>query len=491
MDRVNLDMSMGKQDGKQQSMWIGATELPRSAGHRFYEKLNDLLREADFDRQVEALCAKFYEADGTGGRRSTPPGVYFRMLFIGYFEGIESERGIEWRCSDSLSLRSFLGLTFDERVPEHSTLSRIRKRLPPTVYDEVFRLVLRIVAEKGLLRGKVAGVDSTYLRADASMKAIVRRDTGEGYDEFIKKLAVEAGIEKPTAEEARRVDRSRKGKRTSNADWKSKTDEDARIARLKDGRTRLGYKAEHVVDMESGVVVAAEIHAADQGDTQTVEATLKEARANINAVRSPTIDSDDSTSGDEPSTSGSAATARATIALVGDKGYHKAELLRSLKKQGVRTYISVPKSNGQHRWGDKGGYYTARTYYANRDRSLSEKGRALMRQRGERIERTFAHACETGGHRRVRLRGKENVAKRYSIHIAAMNLGTALRHLFGSGTPREMGRGRKRLAWLIWLLGAFMVAVATKIKSVRIGLSQSAMPIFRAPVPAAYGRISA
>lgn len=456
---------MGKREGKQQSMWIGTAELPRSSGHRFYEKLNELLREADFDGKVEALCAKSYEADGTGGRRSIAPGVYFRMLFVGYFEGIESERGIEWRCSDSLSLRWFLGLLPEETVPDHSTLSRIRTRLPASVYDDVFRLVLRIVADKGLLRGKVVGVDSTYLRADASMKAIVRRDTGEGYQTFIKGLAVEEGIENPTVEDARRVDRNRKGKRTSNKDWKSKTDADARVARLKDGRTRLGYKAEHVVDMESGVVVAAEIHPADRGDTQTVEATLDEARANIQSAKSADDDDDDPSNG-EGRGAGTGSTPQPTIELVGDKGYHKAALLRTLKNKRYRTYISVPNPprSGSHRWHDKGGYYTARCYYANRDRATSDKGRALMRLRGERIERTFAHACESGGHRRVRLRGRENVAKRYSIHIAALNLGVALRHLFGVGTPKAMGDARKGLAWLTFVVRTLMVALATRIR---------------------------
>jgi hypothetical protein len=196
------------------------------------------------------------------------------MLFVGYFECIESERGLAWRCSDSLSLRDFLGLVPHESVPDHSSLSRIRTRLEGSVYEEVFQLVLGIVEKKGLLRGKVAGVDSTYLRADASMKTIIRKDTGQSYQDYLKKLCEEQGITNPTVEDCRRVDRKRKGKRTSNKDWKSKTDADARIARLKDGRTRLAYKAEHVVDMDRGAVLAAEIHAADEGDTATMQTNL-------------------------------------------------------------------------------------------------------------------------------------------------------------------------------------------------------------------------
>jgi transposase len=434
-------MSMGKREGKQEPLWIGVGEMPRSAGHRFYEKLNELLGEAGFDKKAEALCAPFYEADGTPGRSSVPPGVYFRMLFIGYFEGIESERGIAWRCSDSLSLRAFLGLLPQETVPDHSSLSRTRSRLAASVYDEVFQAVLRIVADKGLLRGKVAGIDSTYLRADASMKAIVRKDTGDSYQDYLKKLCVEQGIEKPTAEDCRRVDRKRKGKRTSNRDWQSKTDADARITKLKDGRTRLGYKAEHVVDMESGAVLAAEIHAADQGDTATMVASLEAARTNTEAAKDDNADKKDGPD-DDDGASGSSST-RPTVEVVADKGYHKAELLYELKHKNYRTYVSVPTPPKNLRWRDKGSHYTARSYYANRDRAASEKGRRLLRLRGEKIERTFAHACETGGHRRTRLRGQENVRKRYLIQIAAMNLGLVMFGLIGSGTPRQAADAQK------------------------------------------------
>jgi transposase len=347
-------MSMGKREGKQQPMWIRAGEMPRSAGHRFYGKLNELLGEAGFDRQVEALCAPLYEADGTAGRPSIAPGVYFRMLFIGYFEGIESERGIAWRCSDSLSLRAFLGLLPQESVPDHSSLSRIRGRLGAHVYDEVFRFVLRLVADKGLLRGKVAGIDSTYLRADASMKAIVRKDTGDSYQEYLKKLCVAQGLENPTVEDGRRVDRKRK-KQTSNREWESKTDADARITRLKDGRTRLGYKAEHVVDMDSGAVVAAEIHAADQGDTATMLASLELARTNIAAAKSE--DSNEPGGPDDDDDAPGSASTEPTVEVVADKGYHKAELLYELKARNYRTYVSVPKPPKNQHWRDRGSHY--------------------------------------------------------------------------------------------------------------------------------------
>ena len=477
-------MSMGKRSGKQQPLWVGTGQLPRSAGHRFYEKLNQLLGEAEFDRRVEELCAPLYGDEHAAGRRSIAPGIYFRMLLVGYFEGIESERGLEWRCRDSLSLREFLGVSLHELVPDHTTLSRTRLRLPASVYDAVFKLVLGIVEAKGLLRGKVAGVDSTFLRADASMKAIVRRDTGASYQEYLKKLAEEAGIENPTAEDGRRLDRKRKGKRTSNEEWKSKTDEDAEIARLKDGRTRLAYKAEHVVDMETGAVLAATIHTATTADTASLSTALDEARGNVESARAASTSPDDGGRDDDDEPKGPSA----VVEVVADKGYHKAELLDELKDKGYRTYIAVPAQRGTRRWHDKGGFFTARTFYANRERTRRAKGKSLLRRRGEVLERTFAHVCETGGHRRVRLRGRENVEKRYVIQVAAMNLGLVMRAALGRGTPRQAADARKGrfgaffVVWAAWM--AVVTTIAARVVTIASGLWLTA-PIRRTwgPLP--------
>jgi transposase len=428
-------MSMGRREERQAPMWVAGPALARSPGHRFYEKLNELLSEAGFDRRVEKLCAPFFEADNRAGRHSVPPGVYFRMLFVGYFEGIESERGLEWRCADSLSLRTFLGVQVHERVPDHSSLSRMRTRLDGEVYDEVFRLVLSMVESKGLLRGKVAGVDSTYLRADASMKSIVRKDTGDDYAAYLKKLCEAEGIVEPTVEDARRMDRARTGKKTSNEDWKSATDGDARIVRLKDGRTRLGYKAEHVVDLDTGAVVAAEIYSAAESDSVTLRPSLEAARENVEAARGAASDSDDDD--DAPPPASPTGEARPTIEVVADKGYHKVELLLELRRAQYRTYIPVPKQSGQRRFTDKGGMLGREAFHDNGRRVRRPKGKKLLRRRGELIERTFALACETGAHRRVRLRGRENVRKRYMAHVAALNLGLVMRTLFGYGTPRQ------------------------------------------------------
>jgi transposase len=429
-------MSMGRRQKSQSPLWIAHHELAPGPGHRFYETLNALLRDAAFDRHAEALCAPYYEAAHVPGRKSVAPGVYFRMHLVGFFEGIESERGLEWRFADSLSLRQFLGLPLTQRVPDHSTLSRTRQRLPLAVHQAVFALILGIVESKGLLKGRVLGVDSTYLRADASMKAIVRRDTRESYAEFVLRLATEAGVDAPTAEDARRLDRKRTGKKTSNREWVSRTDPEARIAKLKDGRTRLAYKPEHVVDLETGAIVAAAVHPADVADPASVEASLTQAEANLETARgnAPEAQPTDPTATDDdaPPPSGS----RPRRKVVADKGYHAATLLGRLKAQRYRTYIPERRQAGRRRWTDKGGTPTAVAFHQNRARGLRPLGKRYHRWRAERTERTFAHVCETGGARRTRLRGRANVAKRYLLQAAGANLALVMRTLYGLGTPR-------------------------------------------------------
>jgi hypothetical protein len=302
-------------------------------------------------------------------------------------------------------------------------------------------LILAIVEQKGLLRGRVTGVDSTFLRADASMKAIVRRDTKESYPQFIQRLAEESGIDHPTEEDARRFDRSRKGKKTSNKEWTSSTDGDARIAKLKDGRTRMAYKPEHAVDLETGAIVGVAVHHADRADTDTIEETLEVAQENLQGLRNHGLSGtqDDDTDGN----TSAGPTAEATTAVVTDAGYNKATLLRRLKEKGYRTYIPEPLRKGYRRWTDKGGRRTAAAFYENRARVRRNKGKALQRKRGELIERTFAHICETGGARRTRLRGRVNVSKRYLLQAGAANLGLVMRTLFGRGTPRGLAEQRR------------------------------------------------
>jgi hypothetical protein len=405
-------MAMGRRPQQRQAeLWIATTDLPRSAGHVFYDKLNGLLAEAGFDGFVEALCRPYY-ADGIG-RESIPPGTYFRMLFVGYFEGLDAQRAIAWRCGDSLSLRSYLGVPWNEATPDHSSLTVIKQRLPLVVHEQVFTFVLRVAQEKKLLRGKTVAVDATTLEANAAMRSIVRKDTGEDWNEYVKGLMAEEGIENPTDEEVRRFDKKRR-KKVSNKEWESPTDPDSRIAKMKDGRTHLAYKAEHTVDLDSEFVLAAVVHPADQADSATlVESVL---RAQINLVR--------------------AGSEQEVEEAVADKGYHKAETLAECEHFNTRTYIPEPRGR-RYNWADKPATWR-KAVVGNRRRVRGDRSKRLQKKRSERVERSFAHVCETGGGRRTWLRGLENVTKRYVVQVAGHNLGLLMRKLFGVGKPRTL-----------------------------------------------------
>ena len=426
-------MALGKRGESQQLSLLLPDSLPRSPGHPFYLALNKLLAELDFDRWLENRCEEFY-ADR--GRPGIPPGVYFRMLLVGYFEGIQSQRGIAWRCSDSLPIRSFLGLAADKQSPEHSSLTRVRKRLPLAVHEEVFQRVLTLAIEKKLLSGKLVAVDATTLEANAAMKSIVRKDTGEDYTAYLRRLAEEEGIEEPTEEELRRFDKKRKDKKTSNSEWKSETDSSSRIAKMKDGRTHLAYKAENTVDLDTDLVLSADVYHADHADTDSLSISLVSAQKNLLECGSEA----------------------AIEEVVADKGYHKAETLADLDAIGVRSYIPEPARKHRRRW--KGKPQSHRdAVYANRRRVRGDRGRRLQRRRSELVERTFAHMCETGGGRRSWLRGLTKVTKRYLILAAARNLGVILRSLFGIGTARSLQRGMGSVLDLILTAWLFVVAV--------------------------------
>ncbi len=415
-------MSMGKRSNEpqQHNMWIATQDLPRSASHPFYKRLNQILKQAGFDAFVEGLCARFYAPKM--GRPSLSPGCYFRLLMVGYFEGLDSERGIAWRAADSLSLRQFLGLQLDEAPPDHSTISRTRRLIDVETHEAVFRWILEHLAAAGLVKGQTVGIDATTLEANAALRSIVRRDTGEGYEAFLTRLAQASGIATPTREDLARIDRKRKGK-ASNDDWTHPGDPDARITKMKDGRTHLAHKAEQAVDLETGAVVAVTVQPADDGDTTTIEETATKAAENVEQA---VPDGD----GIEE--------------LVADKGYHSNEVITALTEIGVRTYISEP-NRGRRNW--EGKQAERRAVYRNRRRIHGERGRQLLRRRGEILERPFAHAYETGRLRRVHLRGRSNILKRVLIHTAALNLGLLMRLIMGVGTPRGLqGRLRPLLA---------------------------------------------
>jgi transposase len=411
-------MSMGRRHTQQESLWVASGDLPRSPGHPFYVRLNRVLDDAGFDRCVERLCERFYAP--VMGRPGLTPGRYFRLLLVGYFEGLDSERAIAWRAADSLAIRSFLGLSVDEPGPDHSTISRTRRLIDVETHREVFTWVQARLHDAGLFTGKTVAIDATTLEANAAMRSIVRRDTGETYAQFLTRLAEASGVKTPTREALARFAKRLKGKtKTSNTEWTSPSDADAKVAKMKDGRTHLAHKAEHVVDVTSGAIVAVTVQGADLGDTTSLIETLITAAEQVERVTDGTVNLGEA---------------------VADKGYYSKQTMADLAAVGVRSYIAEPA-------------YPSRTWtrlpeaqrptYANRRRIKGRRGKRLLRRRGEVAERSFAHVYGTGGMRRTHLRGHGNILKRLLIHCGGFNLAVLMRVLTGRGTPRGF-QGRRR-----------------------------------------------
>lgn len=418
-------MAMGRRKDRARTpgLWIAANELPATGGHPFYQRLNQILDAHAFDDFVEGQCAPFYAT--TRGRPSLMPGTYFRLLLIGYFEGIDSERGIAWRTADSLALRGFLGLGLDEVPPEHSTISRTRRLIDLETHRAVFTWILQLLATADLVKGKTIGIDATTLEANAALRSIVRRDSGETYPAFLTRLAQASGIATPTRADLARLDRKRP-KKGRNTEWRHPHDPDARITKMKDGRTHLAHKAEHAVDLETGAIVAVTVQGADQGDTTTIADTVTAAAEDLEAVAAVT--------------DGETAVIEEVVA---DKGYHSNQVLVDLAALDLRTYIAEP-DRGRRRWVNKAAARDA--VHANRRRIRRVRGRGLQRRRSERLERPNAHLYETGGMRRTHLRGHTNILKRLLVHSGGFNLGLLMRTLVGVGTPRGL---QGRLAVLI------------------------------------------
>jgi len=433
-------MAMGtrKKRERQEALWYGG-ELPAAPGHPFYSRLNKVLDEAGFDCFCEDSCGGFYHAKL--GRPSLPPGLYFRIMMIGFFEGIDSERGIAWRLADSLTLRQFLSTGLDEMTPDHVTISRTRRLIDGETHQRIFTWVLQRLAQAGLIQGKTIGVDSTTLEANAAMKSIVRRDTGESYTEYLKRLAEAEGVHAEDAAALRRMDRKR-AKKMSNEVWENPNDPEAEITRLKDGRTALAFKAENAVDMETGAIVAVTTHGGAAADTATVEMTVVEAGvavAGLTAEQTPEGEYQVHANGVEE--------------VVADKGYHSNEVVRTFAELGLRTYIAEPE-RGERNWEDKAAEKEA--VYANRRRIRGERGKRLQTQRGERIERNFAHQFDTGGMDRLYVRGMVNVHKKLLLQAAACNLALLLRSYYGAGKPRA---AHDRIVEAIFAILVFMRTV--------------------------------
>ena len=415
-------MALGKRKPVQQPLFVSISDLNVRC-HPFYEAVNKVLDAHHFDTFVEDRCAKFYDDGGRGGRPGLAPGIYFRCLMVGYFEGIDSERGIDWRCNDSHSLKLFLGIPCDKPAPDHSTISRTRRLIDLETHQQVFQEVLKMLANHDLIQGKTVGIDSTTLEANAAMRSIVRRDTGEGYQQFLERLAKESGIATPTREDLVKLDKERKNK-ASNDDWKSPDDPDSKITKMKDGTTHLAHKAEHAVDMgenSHGVILAVNVCDAAMGDTATLVDTIVAATENLRAVK------------DDERVQGKIGDDFMSESVL-DKGYHSKQTALDLEEMNIRSYASEPRRKRQHWEGD----LDARdAVYANRRRIKGERGKRLLRSRGEKLERSFAHCYETGAMRRLYLRGRENVAKRVLIHAGGFNLGLMMRVKYGLRKPRS------------------------------------------------------
>lgn len=412
----------------QSEMWIPTATMAKSPGHPFYERLNQLLCEHRFDPWVEDLCEEFYAKTGRG---SVPLGVYFRMLFIGYFESIPSNRQIEWRCQDSLSLRAFLGLSLEERVPDHSSLTKIRDRLGLETHQQVFRWVVSVLGEEKLLDGKTVGIDSTTLAADASMKTIRRKDNGQSYPEYLSEVFEEEGGTPPDAPTKTRKDRKRR-KKLSNQEWESPADPDAGITRMKDGTTRIAHKVEHAVDLSGrGAVTAVTVHPGHRGDTETVKETFEKAEMNTTIGKQELVPIEE---------------------VVADKGYHSNQVLEEMEEDAqVRTYIPAPK--GKRNW--KGKPEEKRRSQNNRARTQRTYGKSIMRKRGELVERSFQHLYDRGGQKRgTTFRGTDKVLTDCLMKAAAFNLGLVLRDRFGYGAPKTMANRLKEAFYWLQLTGS-------------------------------------
>ena len=420
-------MGTRKKRERQQELWLATSTVVETPGNAFYDRLNQILDEHRFDQKVETVCRKFYKKSPYG-RPSIAPGVYFRALLIGYFEGLESERGIAWRAADSLSLRQFLGYALDEETPDHSTISRTRRLYWVETHKAIFRWVIQILAGEGLIEGQTIAIDATTLEANAAMKNIVRREDGQTYTDYLTGLAKAAGMENPTREQLARLDRKRQ-KKGSNKEWESPVDADARITKMKDGRTHLAHKAEHAVDLASGALLAITLQAADAGDTSTIEKTLEEAQSVVRQTVLCEVQE-----------------------VVADKGYHSGKVLTDLHDEGVRSYIPEP-DRGRRRWDGEGKAQEQKRTYQNRRRVKGGRGKRLQKIRSELAERSFAHLYDTGGMRRVHLRGRDNILKRLLVQAAAFNLSLILRQRLGMGKPRQFqGLDLEMMEVCLWLL---------------------------------------
>ena len=413
----------------QQEFFVPTSQLVQPATSVFYAKLDQTLQSFAFATEVRKLCATAYSDNGRG-RPGVDPVVYFKMLMVGFFENLSSERGIAERCQDSLSIRCFLGYDLTQNTPDHTTLSVIRSRLGVEIYEQVFVLILRALQEHGLVKGHNVGIDASVIEANASLRALVNRQTEEVYWEYVRRLASENGIDPKDSDAVRRFDRKRP-KKMSNQEWENPHDPDAKIGPTKAGATDMIYKPENTVDLDTGAILNAEVRSGDEADQKDLAAHILEAQTNINEVQDIAADS-------------------LTIkSVAADKGYHAVGEMEDLQAEGIRTVISDPVRNRKP--GNLSPEQTKVVRQARRS-AQSKSGKELLRLRGMRIERTFAHILDAGGVRRTTLRGLANLNKRFKFAAAIYNLSQLMRELMGVGTPKQWAAGAKGIFWILWSL---------------------------------------
>ena len=410
---------------EQKEFWVVADRLPKARPGRFYELLNGTLDEMDFAGDVRAMCAPSYAEVERGGRPGIDPAVYFKMLMVGFFEGLESERAIAARCADSLSLRGFLGYALDEATPEHSSMTVIRQRLGGDCFERVFALVLTALQRHGLLKGRHLGIDSSVIEANASLRSLTERNTEEGYWDYVKRLAKAAGLETEDGAKLRSFDRKRAGKKMSNEQWQNPHDPEAKIGRTKDGATDMVYLPEHTVDLDTGAIVQAQVLPGDHRDSEDLSKRVIDAVVSVQAAQ------------------GVADPEAVPQTLTADKGYCSLEEIGRLQALALKTVISDPRRD-QRRL-DKLSSAQRQTLARARRSASRKHGKKLLRKRGQHIERSFAHVRAAGGLRRATVRGLENLNKRHQLAAACYNLSQLLRRLHGAGTPKPWAAGLAEL----------------------------------------------
>ena len=425
-----------KEKAAQPEFWVATQQLPKSPKSTFYSKLDETLESFEFAAKVRQLCAPAYKQTGTG-RPGIDPVVYLKMIMVGFFEDLPSERAIAARCADSMSIRAFLNYELDEKTPDHSTFTIIRQRLGLEIYERIFTLTLQALREHGLLRGKNLGIDSSVIEANASLRALVHRNTEEQYWDYVKRLAAENGIDPDDTAAVRKFDRHRPGK-GSNQEWVNPHDPDAKIGRTKDGATDMIYKPEAVVDLDTGAIVQAQVHTGDQADHKEMATRVLEAQQNINKAAGEKLDT------------------LTVNTVTSDKGYYAVNELQALQQEDIRTVIADPIDTRRL---DKLEPDQKKAVQAAQRSVKSKSGKDLLRRRGMHIERSFAHILDCGGMRRTTLRGWENLNKRFKLAAAVYNLSQLMRKLFGIGTPKQLAaRGR-----LLFLQFTYLLVVIARI----------------------------